>query len=34
VFCRFGELVDEISEVGEVEVHVFVDVGKTYGTTG
>jgi hypothetical protein len=29
VFCRYSELVDEISEVGEVEVHVFVDVGKT-----
>jgi hypothetical protein len=29
VLGRFGELVDKVSEVGEVEVHKFVDVGKT-----
>jgi hypothetical protein len=25
--CGFRELVDEVSEVGLVEIHVFVDVG-------
>lgn len=32
VFRRSGELVDEVSEVGVVEVHEFVDVSKTEGT--
>jgi hypothetical protein len=27
--CGFRELVDEVPEVGLVEIHVFVDVGET-----
>lgn len=33
VFGRFGELVDKVSEVGVVEVHKFVDVGKIERST-
>lgn len=33
MYGRLGELVDEVSEVGKVEVHVFVNVGKTERTT-
>lgn len=32
--CGFGELVDEVAEVGVVEVHVFVDVGEVGGGGG
>jgi hypothetical protein len=32
VFSRSGELVDEVPEVGVVEIHIFVDVGKTERT--
>ena len=30
----FGELVDEVAEVGVVEIHVFVDVGEVGGGGG
>ena len=32
MYGRFRELVDEVSEVGEVEIHIFMDVGKTKRT--
>ena len=34
MFGRFGELINKVSEVGKVEVHKFMDVGKTESTTG